>query len=138
MGNGKEEAVSGERPRVGLRDEAMRERTKQFALRVIRVFRALPRTREAEILGHQMLRSGTSVAANYAEASRARSRKELIFKLGLVEQELAETITWFELLTDSSILPAARMAPIHQEGEDLLKIVVASIRTLKHGRRPKG
>ena len=109
----------------------MRNRTKQFALRIIRMYVALPKTTEAQVLGKQVLRSGTSVAANYREASRARSDAEFLSKLGIVEQELDETLLWLELLVESEIVAGERMSALSQETEELLKIVVASIKTAK-------
>ncbi len=113
---------------------ALRDRTKQFALRTVRMFCRLPKTTVAQVLGKQALRSGTSVAANFREASRARSDAEFIAKLGIVEQELDETLLWLELFVESEIVPKAKMAPLHDEAEELLKITVACIRTAK-GRR---
>lgn len=108
---------------VGLRD-----RTKQFALRVIRLFSSLPKTTVAQVIGKQVLRSGTSVAANYREASRARSSPEFIAKLGIVEQELDETQLWFELLLESEIVASNKLSSLQAEADELLKIVVASIK----------
>lgn len=87
-----------------MRMEGLRDRTKQFALRVVRLYSALPKETAAQVMGKQVLRSGTSVAANSREASRARSDAEFIAKLGIVEQELDETILWFELLTESDVV----------------------------------
>lgn len=87
-----------------MRMEGLRERTKQFALRVIRLYGSLPKTTTAQVMGKQLLRSGTSVAANFREASRARSDAEFIAKLGIVEQELDETALWLELLIESEIV----------------------------------
>lgn len=112
----------------------LRKRTKEFALRVVRMYVALPKTTEAQVLGKQVLRSGTSVAANYREASRARSNAEFLSKLGVVEQELDETLLWLELLVESEIVPGERMGALLQETEELLKIVVASIKTAKCSR----
>ena len=98
------------------------------------MFVALPRTEEARVLGKQCLRAGTSVGANYREACRARSDAELISKLGIVEQELDETMYWLELLTESEIMASERMANLHDEAEQLLKIVVTSIRSTKQRR----
>jgi len=87
-----------------MRMEGLRDRTKDFSLRIIRLYTALPKTGEAQVLGKQMLRSGTSVAANFREASRARSTAEFIAKLGIVEQELDETMLWLELLVEAQIM----------------------------------
>jgi four helix bundle protein len=110
------------------------DRTKKFALRVIRLFTALPKSDEARVIGKQLLRSGTSVAANYREASRARSEPELLAKLGIVEQELDESLLWMELLTESGIVPATRLKDLQSEGEELLKMTVAAIKTMKSRR----
>jgi four helix bundle protein len=112
----------------------LRDRTKQFALRVIRMFSALPTTEEARVLGKQLLRSGTSVAANYREASRARTDAELISKLGIVEQELDESLLWMELIVESKVLRAERMAELRAECVELLRMTVSSIKTLKSRR----
>lgn len=114
-----------------MRNEELNRRTKHFALRVIRLYKALPKTDEARIIGKQVLRSGTSVAANYREASRARSDAELRSKFGIVEQELDETMLWLELLVESGIIRQELMADLYAEAEELLKIIVSSIRTIK-------
>lgn len=114
-----------------MRNEELENRTKGFAVRVVKMFGALPKRVEAEVLGRQALRSGTSVAANYREACRSRSKAEFISKLCIVEQELSETILWLELLVESDIVPKQKMVSLHQEAEELLKITVASIKTLK-------
>jgi four helix bundle protein len=112
----------------------LRDRTKQFALRVIRLYSALPKTEEARVIGKQLLRSGTSVAANYREASRARTDAELLAKLGIVEQELDESLLWMELIVESKIFPTERVVELQSECEELLRMTVASIKTLKSRR----
>src|SRR5438067_10036277 len=92
--------------------EELRARTKKFALRIIRLFRSLPRATEAQILGRQVLRSGTSVAANYRAVCRARSRPEFISKIGTVVEEADETVFWLELLVDAKIVPDGRLQPL--------------------------
>lgn len=114
-----------------MRMQGLRDRTKQFALRTVKMFSSLPRRTEAKVLGTQALRSGTSVAANLREASRARSDAEFLSKLGIVEQELDETMLLLELLVESGIVDEKKMAALHQEADELLKIIVASIRTAK-------
>jgi four helix bundle protein len=109
----------------------LRDRTKQFALRIIRLYSALPKTSEAQVIGKQLLRSGTSVAANYREASRARSDSELISKLSIVEQELDESLLWMELLVESEIMSEARLVELRSECDELLRMTVSSIKTLK-------
>ena len=109
----------------------LKQRTKEFALRVIRLFRWLPKTEEARIMGRQLLRSGTSVAANYRAACRARSRVEFIAKIGLVVEEADETAFWMELLVESGTIRSARMGDILKEANELLAIFAASQRTAR-------
>ena len=109
----------------------LRDRTKRLALRVIRLFTALPTTEEARVLGRQLLRSGTSVGANYREACRARSDAELISKLSIVEQELDETLYWLELLVEATIMTAKQLDDLRTECDELLRIVVTAIKTTK-------
>ena len=115
--------------------EELRGRTKQFALRIIRLFTVLPKTTESQVIGKQLLRSGTSAAANYREACRARSDAEFISKLGIVEQELDETALWLELLTETGIVEDGRLRPLIAETDELLKIVVSSIKRVKAHRK---
>ena len=102
-----------------------------FALRIVKMYCALPKSTEAQVLGKQVLRSGTSVAANYREASRARSDAEFISKLGIVEQELDETILWLELLVESGISTQTKMQQLMDEADELIRIFVTSIRNAK-------
>ncbi len=92
--------------------EQLRERTKSFALRIVKLFRALPKSTEAQVLGKQLLRCGTSVAANYRAACRARSRAEFVAKLGIVLEEVDESVLWIEMLIDLGILRKERTSPI--------------------------
>ncbi len=112
----------------------LRDRTKKFALRVIRLCSELPTSDVARVLGKQLLRSGTSVAANYREASRGRSAAELLAKLGIVEQELDESLLWMELIVESGIMPEIKISELQTECEELLRMTVASIKTLKSRR----
>ncbi len=114
-----------------MKHQELRDRTKDFALRIIKMYCSLPKSTEAQVLGKQALRSGTSVAANYREASRARSDAELASKLGIVEQELDETQLWLELLVESSIVPEGKMSNLLQEADELLRITVAAIKTTR-------
>ena len=114
-----------------MRMEGLRDRTKQFSLRIIRMYCSLPKTTEAQVLGKQVLRSGTSVAANFREASRARSTAEFIAKLGIVEQELDETALWLELLVESEIISASKLSALLKEADELLRIIVTSIKNTK-------
>ena len=98
------------------------ERTTEFALRVVRMFVGLPKTEEARVLGKQVLRSGTSVGANYREAQRARSKAEFIAKIGDCLKELDETSYSLELLVRSDIIPETKLASIRDENGKLLAI----------------
>ncbi len=109
----------------------LRTRTKAFALRVIRMSQALPKTREANVIGSQILRAATSTAANYRAAGRSRSKAEFIAKIGVVIEEADETVFWLELLVDSGIVPAAKLEPMLDEANQLLAIFAASRRTAK-------
>ncbi len=109
----------------------LQQRTKQFALRVITLFRALPKTEEARVMGKQLLRSATSVAANYRSVCRARSRADFVAKMSVVVEEADETVFWLELLSDSDTIPRERLRDLRQEASELLAIFAASQRTLR-------
>ncbi|MGH9941568.1 MAG: four helix bundle protein [Pyrinomonadaceae bacterium] len=109
-------------------------RTKAFALRVIKLYGSLPKTTEAQVIGKQVLRSGTSVGAHYREAMRARSVAEFVSKIEGGLQELEETSYWLELLTESGIVTVARLTSLLQEANELTAMLVASARTAK-GKR---
>lgn len=111
--------------------EELKERTKQFALRVVKLFRLLPRTAEARVIGGQLLRSGTAVAANYRAACRARSKAEFVAKIGVVVEEADETVFWLELLVDAGIIAKPRLEALQTEANELLAIFAASQRTAK-------
>jgi four helix bundle protein len=109
----------------------LRNRTRQFALAVVRLCRTLPRTDEARILGKQLLRSGTSVGANYRAACRARSRAEFIAKLGIVLEEADETVFWLELLVEADIGNREKVSSLVKEADELTSIFVTSLCTAK-------
>jgi len=111
--------------------EELQQPTKAFALRIIRVFKSLPKTDDAIVLGKQLLRSGTSVAANYRATCRARSRAEFIARLGVVVEEIDETVLWIELLGESETLPPARLSSLLKEANELLAIFITSQMTAK-------
>ncbi|MCP4248363.1 MAG: four helix bundle protein [bacterium] len=104
-------------------------RTKQFALRVIRLVESLPRGRSADVIGRQLLRSATSVGANYRAACRARSPAEFRAKMGIVEEEADESIYWIELLAESNLIAPERVVDLASEGNELVAMTVASIQT---------
>lgn len=109
----------------------LKGRTKDFALRLIRLFGALPVSIEAQVIGKQMLRSGTSVGAHYREATRARSDAEFISKLEGGLQELDETTYWLELLIESGIMPEARLSDLLEEANQLTAILITCVKNAK-------
>jgi four helix bundle protein len=127
-----------------MKDEAprtpvdLRKRTKAFALRVIRVYSALPRSTLGQVLGRQLVRAGTSVGAHYREAHRGRSDAEFISKIEGGLQELEEAAYWMELIVESGLLDSGRMGPIMREAEELLASLTACVMKVKrqHAARP--
>ena len=111
--------------------EELRNRTKTFAIRIVRVYKSLPHGVDAQVLGKQLLRCGTSVAANYRAACRARSRAEWIAKIGIVVEEADETVFWLEMLTECGIVPAARLKELLDEAGELTALFTASQKTAR-------
>jgi four helix bundle protein len=109
----------------------LRVRTKQFALRIIRVFTALPKRPEAEVIGKQLLRCGTSVGANFREAHRSRSNAEFVSKVGDCLKELEETCYWLELLVDAKLVAADRLSPLLDECNQLVAILTTIAKKVK-------
>jgi four helix bundle protein len=116
----------------------MRARTKQFAIRIVRLFKSLPRSDEARIIGKQVLRSGTSVAANYRAVGRARSRADFVSKMGVVVEEADETVFRLELLVDTGIIRKALMQNLLAEANELPAIFAASHWTARRKRNTQG
>lgn len=114
----------------------LRDRTRRFALRVLKLYGALPKTAEAQVLGKQLLRSGTSVGAHYREAIRARSTRELISKFEGGLQELEESAYWLELLEEGGVFADPRVRWLAREADELMAIFVACVRKAK-SRRPQ-
>ena len=107
------------------RDE-LKKRTKQFTLRVIKLYQSLPKTTEAQLIGKQMFRSATSVGANYRAACRARSNAEYHSKISIVIEEADETMFWLEILWEAGIVKQELLQNLYQENEEILKITVVS------------
>jgi four helix bundle protein len=107
--------------------EELKLRTKKFALRIVTGFQPLPRSEDAPTLGRQLLRFGTSVAANYRAVCRSRSKAEFVARLGIVVEEIDETVFWLELLVDSGIVSAVRLDNLLREANELLAIFVSSL-----------
>jgi four helix bundle protein len=113
------------------RPEELRDRTKAFALRVIRLFRSLPYRADTQVLGKQLLRCGTSVAANYRAACRARSKAEFIARIAIVAEEADEAVLWLELLIESGIIKSEMTVALLNEAKELAAILTASRQTAK-------
>jgi four helix bundle protein len=111
--------------------EELKKRTKQFAIRIVRLYQALPKRDEARVIGKQALRSGTSVAANYRAVCRARSKAEFVAKIGVVVEEIDETVFWLELLVETGIVAQSRMESLQKEATELLAIFAASQHTAR-------
>ncbi|MCX5867398.1 MAG: four helix bundle protein [Proteobacteria bacterium] len=116
-----------------MKSEEFKKRTKRFGLAVIQLTDSLPQKRAADVIGRQLLRSGTSVGANYRAACRARSRSDFISKMKVVEEEADESMYWMELLEEAGIKDKSELKVIMKEAEEILAIVVASIRTARKG-----
>jgi four helix bundle protein len=109
----------------------LRERTKEFALRVIRLVESLPRTRTADVIGKQLLRSGTSVGANYRAACRVKSTADFVNKMSIVLEESDESGYWMDLIVSAKLMPAKRIASLQTETDELIAICVSSINTAR-------
>jgi len=108
----------------------LRDRTKALALRVIRVVEAMPPTETGRVIGRQLLRSGTSVGANYRASLRAKSKADMLNKWKIVEEEADETLFWLELLVESEMMPETKLKPLMTEVDEIVAMLVTSINTL--------
>ncbi|MBZ5497079.1 MAG: four helix bundle protein [Acidobacteriia bacterium] len=109
----------------------LKERTKRFALRILKLSDALPKSTAGRAIGSQLVRSGTAIGANYRAACRGRSRAEFIAKLGNVEEETDESAYWLELIIDGGLLPGKSVQPLYDEANELTAIFAASIKTAR-------
>lgn len=119
---------------MGLTAEELRDRSKSFALRIVKLFRSLPPATDAQVMGKQLLRSGTSVAANYRAACRARSRAEFASKMGIVAEEADESVFWLEMLNETGVVKTQRVDPLLKESRELTAIFTAALYTTKASR----
>ena len=115
------------------RIEAFKKRTKELALRTIKLFQSLPQTDEARVIGKQLLRSATSVAANYRACCRARSDAEFFSKISIVVEEADETLFWLELLQEAGIIAPEKLSSLMNDFEEVVKIA----NTIRHNRKGK-
>ena len=118
-------------------EKEFKERTKKLALRIIQLVEALPQNRTADVIGRQLLRSGTSVGSNYRAACRGKSTADVISKLAIVEEEGDECMYWLELLGESDLVPKAKLLDLTSECNEIVAMTVASIKTLRKGSNPK-
>ncbi len=124
---------------VKMTPEGMKQRTMAFALGVIRLVKSLPRGRETDLIGRQLLRAGTGAGANYRGSCRSRTDGDFLARMGLVEEEADESLFWMELLMQARLIPKARLEALMREADEIVRIVVASIRTVKERvGRPRG
>lgn len=114
-----------------MNEQEFKSRTKDIALRVIQLVNSLPRTPASDVIGKQLLRSGTSIGANYRAAFRGKSSADLIHKLSIVEEEADESMYWLELLADSGIVPEKKLTELHGDINSITAMTVASIKTLR-------
>ena len=114
-----------------MNEQVFRQRTKQLAIRAIRLVHVLPNTMVADVIGRQLVRSGTSVGANYRAACRAKSTADMIAKLQIVEEEADETHYWLELLIEAGLVDETLLQPLMKETDEITAMIVSSIRTLR-------
>ena len=114
-----------------MKQKDLKQRTKEFALRIIRLVEILPKGRTDDVLFRQLLRSGTSVGANYRSACRDKSNADFISKMGIVEEEADEALYWMELLVDSGLVKASKLEFLMKEADEILAMTVSSIKTAK-------
>src|SRR5215470_12849491 len=112
--------------------QELKNRTKSFALSIIRMSQLMPKGREANVIANQVLRSATSIAANYRAVGRARSKAEFVAKMGVVLEEADETVLWLELLADSGIIKPERLQDLIEEANQLVSIFSASWTTARN------
>lgn len=112
--------------------EEMKLRTKRFALSIFKFVETLPNSKTCSVISNQLLRSSTSIGANYKAACRAKSKSDFIYKLSIVEEESDETIYWLELLAESGINNQQLLTPLMKEAGEITAIIVSSIKTAKN------
>ena len=113
----------------------LKQRTKEFALRIIRLVESLPRGKITDVIGKQLLRSGTSVGANYRSACRAKSTADFISKMGTVEEEADESIYWMELLIEAGLINKDEVDELLDEADQIVAIIVSSIKTARERKK---
>jgi four helix bundle protein len=118
--------------------DELKRRTKQFGLRIIKLIEALPSSKAANVMGNQLLRSGTSVGANYRAACRARSKPDLISKASISIEEADESLYWMEMLVEAEIMPKEKIVALMKEADEIVAILTASVKTARHSLNQRG
>jgi four helix bundle protein len=118
--------------------DELKKRTKQFGLRIIKLIEALPSSRAASVIGNQLLRSGTSVGANYRSACRARSKPDFISKASISIEEADESLYWMEMLVEAEIMPKEKLAALMKETDEIVAILTASVKTARASINQRG
>ena len=118
-------------------ENELKERLKSFAIRIVKLVDSMPNTISGRALATQIIRSGTSPSANYRAACLGKSGKDFTNKLKMVEEELDETLHWIDIISETELLPKHRLEPLRQENEELLRIVISSILTMKKNLNSK-
>jgi len=119
-----------------MNEKEFKDRTKKIALRIIKLVESLPETTTSNIIGKQLLRSATSVGANYRAACRGKSVADVIHKYSIVEEEADESLYWFELLIESNIVPEKKLSELQREMNEITAMIVSSIKTLRSKQLP--
>jgi four helix bundle protein len=117
---------------IGMDEKTFKTRTKKLAVAIIKQVEKMPRSLAADVIGKQIVRSGTSIGANYRAACRAKSTPDMINKLKIVEEESDETQYWLELLVESGFVPKEQIVNLYKETDEILAMTVASIKTLRN------
>ena len=120
-----------------MNEKELKDRTRKFALKVIKLVSSLPETLAAQVVGRQLVKSGTSVGANYRSACRAKSAADFISKMGIVEEEADETLYWIELLLEDKIVKESLLESLMKEADEIIAITVSSIKTARKNNRGK-
>ncbi|MFQ5772776.1 MAG: four helix bundle protein [bacterium] len=114
--------------------EEMKRRTKQFALRIIKLCNSLPKDKTSDVIRGQLIRAGTSVGSNYRAACRAKSNADFLYKLKIVEEEADESLYWMELLIEAELVEQNRLLDLMEEGDEIIALVVSSIKTARKNK----
>ena len=112
-------------------EKELKQRTKRFAIDTVALVSELPRSLSGQVMGRQLLRAGTSVGANYRAACRARSKPDMASKMSIVEEEADESAYWLEIIAETGLLPIERVGHLHKEANEIVAIMVASLRTIR-------